>query len=59
MEEPIAIVLFVVVFFFSGIGVFHVAADNRHFTDVQQQCKEQGFIQNTKTRILCQIEGAK
>jgi hypothetical protein len=49
----------VVVFFFSGIGVFHVAADNRHFTDVQQQCKEQGFIQNTKTRILCQIEGAK
>jgi hypothetical protein len=30
--------------------------DYREFDVVVKQCEKQGFIQNTKTRIMCKLE---
>jgi len=39
-------------------GVFLVS-DVRHFQRVVADCKEQGYIQNEKIRVLCSIEEKK
>ena len=38
---------------FGGISLF---TDNRQFRDIESQCKQQGYIQNKTTRIMCKVE---
>lgn len=37
-------------------GVVFIFTDNRQFRDIEAQCKQQGYIQDKTTRILCSVE---
>lgn len=38
-----------------GSAVFW-SNDYRHFSNIQKQCAERGYIQDNNTRIICSIE---
>lgn len=40
-------------------GVVCFAGDARMFSGIVAQCKAQGYIQDNKTRIMCQVEEVK
>ena len=40
-------------------GVVFIFTDTRHFNAIEAQCKQQGYIQNETTRILCSVEEKK
>jgi len=40
----------------STVGIISLVTDNRHFSDIESQCKQQGYIQNKTTRIICKVE---
>ena len=40
----------------AALGVSTMMMDFRHFDDVVRQCKEQGYIQDKTTRVLCVVE---
>lgn len=54
---PIIIALLVVALAIFGIN--SLVTDTRHFSAVEAQCKQQGYIQNKTTRILCSVEEKK
>jgi hypothetical protein len=56
MDDIFGIIFFVALLVLSAFGTTHLTMDFRHFSDVENQCKEQGYIQNRTTRILCSIE---
>ena len=37
-------------------GSLFLTMDFRHYNEIHNQCKEQGFIQNETTRITCKVE---
>lgn len=59
INELALAVFFAAVATLSAIGAVFVFSDYRHFPDIEQQCKERGYIQNTKTRINCSVEVSK
>ena len=40
-------------------GIISLVTDNRYFKDIESQCKQQGYIQNKTTRIMCKVEERK
>ena len=56
MDDIFGIIVFVALVTLATFGGVHLAMDFRHFSEVEKQCKAQGYIQNQTTRILCSIE---
>jgi hypothetical protein len=44
---------------FAVVGIFFTFGDVRTFDDIIKDCKEQGYVQNNKARVLCSIEVKK
>lgn len=58
-DAPGAITVFIVAVTLSSlsaVGIISLVTDNRHFGDIEAQCKQQGYIQNKTTRIICKVE---
>jgi|688.fasta_scaffold529982_2 hypothetical protein len=58
-DAPGAIPVFIAVVVLaalSAVGIIAIFTDNRHFGDIESQCKQQGYIQNKTTRIMCKVE---
>jgi hypothetical protein len=56
MDEAVFIVYVCIASALAVVGVTGLVGDFRHFSDVEKQCKERGYIQDTKTRINCSVE---
>jgi hypothetical protein len=57
MDDIFGIIVLVTLFVLSVFGVTHLAMDFRDFSEMESQCRAQGYIQDKTTRILCSIEG--
>ena len=58
-DAPGAITVFIFVVILaslSAVGIISLVTDSRHFSDIEAQCKQQGYIQNKTTRIMCKVE---
>jgi hypothetical protein len=56
MDDIFGMIILAALVTLSAFGSVYLAMDFRHFSEVERQCKEQGYIQNQTTRILCSIE---
>lgn len=56
MGDILGVVAAVCIAGFAGVGVTAMVLDVRHFDDVVRQCREQGYIQDKTTRVLCVVE---
>ena len=56
MDEVFGTIVVVAVLVLAGIGVADIGLDARAFSAIERQCKEQGYIQNDTTRIICKLE---
>jgi hypothetical protein len=52
----VLVVFLAALFTFALIRGSLLMSDVRPFKRVVEQCKERGYIQDTNTRILCQVE---
>ena len=59
MDEFLGLVAAIVFFGLMVLGGIFLVSDTRHFKQVVAECKEQGYIQNDKIRVLCSIEEKK
>ena len=56
MDNLFAFTLIIPIAAFSTVGIISLVTDNRHFSHIESQCKQQGYIQNNTTRIMCKVE---
>jgi hypothetical protein len=55
-DAPSLIFIIFVVIALAAFGGVSLLTDNRHFSGIEAQCKQQGYIQNQTTRIFCKVE---
>jgi hypothetical protein len=56
MDNVVPFIIAVPLAVFSTVGIIALSTDSRHFGDIEAQCKQQGYIQNKTTRIICKVE---
>lgn len=59
MDEFLGVIAAVVFFGLMVLGGIFLVSDTRYFKQVVAECREQGYIQNDKIRVLCSIEEKK
>jgi hypothetical protein len=55
-DAPGSIIIALLIVALAVFGIISLITDNRHFGDIESQCKQQGYIQNKTTRIMCKVE---
>lgn len=49
--------IFVIIFAgFAAVGMTATMLDLRHFDTIVKECKEQGYVQDDTTRVLCVVQ---
>ena len=56
MDEVFGAIVVIAILVLAGIGIAYITIDTRPFSSIEKQCKEQGYIQDNKTRIICKLE---
>ena len=56
MDEFLEAIVVAILTVLCAFGAVHLLSDVRHFDEVVKQCKEQGYIQNDKVRVMCSLE---
>ena len=59
MDNVVPFIIAVILAVLSSFGFISLVTDTRHFNDIEAQCKQQGYIQDKTTRILCSVEEKK
>jgi hypothetical protein len=54
--DGLDVLLVMGVLLFAIWGVIATVADFRHFSTIEQQCRESGYVQNQKVRLICSVE---
>jgi hypothetical protein len=55
-DAPGSIIIALLIVVLAVFGIISLVTDNRFFKDIESQCKQQGYIQNKTTRIMCKVE---
>jgi hypothetical protein len=55
-DAPGSIIIALLIVALAVFGIISLVTDNRYFKDIESQCKQQGYIQNKTTRIICKVE---
>jgi hypothetical protein len=55
-DSPGSIIIALLIVALAVFGIISLVTDNRYFKDIESQCKQQGYIQNKTTRIMCKVE---
>jgi len=55
-DAPGSIIIALLIVALAVFGIISLVTDNRYFKDIESQCKQQGYIQNKTTRIMCKVE---
>jgi hypothetical protein len=56
MDDSPGIIIALLTVALAVFGIISLVTDNRYFKDIESQCKQQGYIQNKTTRIMCKVE---
>lgn len=56
LEAAGIVLLVLAILVLTSIGILHLVSDYREFNDVAVACRDYGYVQNDKYRIVCSLE---